>query len=91
MRKLAKLLLITFSVYLLLAAIAGVVLGEASLKLVRRPLRHQQEVAALVSERYHASLQDAKITAADGSRAERLVHPSPRLQRQRCDSAAWHY
>ncbi len=66
MRKFARLLLVASGLYLLLAAIAGVVIGEASLRLTRRPLRHRQEVAALVSERYHASLQELSVTAGDG-------------------------
>jgi dipeptidyl aminopeptidase/acylaminoacyl peptidase len=52
--------------YLLLAGMAGVVIAEGSLRLIRRPLRHEQEAAARVRERYHADLQDVRIQAADG-------------------------
>src|SRR5262249_13680295 len=76
MRKLAKSLLIACCVYLLLAIAAGVVVGEACLKLVRRPLRHRQEAAAMARERYHASLQEVSIAAADGVELKGwYIHP----------------
>jgi dipeptidyl aminopeptidase/acylaminoacyl peptidase len=67
MRKAYKLSLAIVISYLLLAAIAGVVLAEGSLRLTRRPLRHRQEAAVLVREKYHADLQDVSIQAADGA------------------------
>jgi dipeptidyl aminopeptidase/acylaminoacyl peptidase len=66
MRRLFKLLLVVVGIYLLLAAVAGVVVGEGSLKLRRLPLRHRQEIAALVRDKYHAGLQDISLQAADG-------------------------
>lgn len=53
--------------YLVLAFIAGVVLGEGSLHLRRLPLRHTQEIAAFVHHRYETELQDVAIQAADGA------------------------
>lgn len=67
MRKLVKVLLTIFFCYLLLAVVAGAVLGEASLKLVRRPLRHRQEVAAAARQRYGADLEEVSLRAADGA------------------------
>jgi uncharacterized protein len=61
-----KLFAAAVSCYLLLAMVAGVVIGEGSLKLVRRPLRHRQEAAQLVREKYHADLEEVSIQAADG-------------------------
>jgi uncharacterized protein len=66
MRKLLKFFLAAGCLYLLLAVIAGVVVGEGSLKLRRLPLRHREEVAAAVRQRYQADLQDVSIQAADG-------------------------
>lgn len=51
--------------YVLLAAIGGIFLAEGSLHLRRLPLRHRQEIAVFVRDRYQADLQDVSITAAD--------------------------
>jgi len=67
MRRLIKVGLVFCGLYLLLAVIAGVMVGEGSLKLQRRPLRHREEAAALAWERYHAELQEASVAAADGA------------------------
>jgi dipeptidyl aminopeptidase/acylaminoacyl peptidase len=67
MRRLIKPGLAVCGLYLLLSAIAGVVVGEGSLKLQRRPLLHREEAAALARERYHAELQEVSIPAADGA------------------------
>jgi dipeptidyl aminopeptidase/acylaminoacyl peptidase len=76
MRRTLKIALWLFGAYLLLAILAGVVIGEGSLKLQRRPLRHRQEAAATVAERYHAELQDASLTAADGVTLRAwFIHP----------------
>lgn len=66
MPKLFKSLLVGVCCYLVLALLAGIVLGEGSLKLVRRPLQLRQEAARLVRENYHAELQEVSIQAADG-------------------------
>src|ERR1700758_4537005 len=66
MRKLLKIGLALCLVYLFLSAIAGMVLAEASLKLMRRPLRHRQEIAEFVRGHYGAELTDVSISAADG-------------------------
>jgi dipeptidyl aminopeptidase/acylaminoacyl peptidase len=56
--------------------LAGVVIGEGSLKLQRRPLRHRQEAAATVASRYHAELQEVSVTAADGVTLRAwFIHP----------------
>ena len=65
MRKLRRFLLILFGLYLLLAAIAGAVIAEASLKLPHRPLHYRQRIATYVRQRYQANLQDVSITASD--------------------------
>jgi dipeptidyl aminopeptidase/acylaminoacyl peptidase len=76
MRKLLKLLLVAAGVYVLLAVLAGIVIGEASVKLVHRPLRHRQEADAMARERYHTSLQEVSIEAADGVELKGwYVHP----------------
>ena len=67
MRKLFKLVLATCLAYLLLAIVAGLVIGEASVHLYRRPLRHRQEAVALVGQRYGAELQEVAIAAKDGA------------------------
>jgi uncharacterized protein len=67
MRKLFKLTLAAILGYLLLAIIAGVVVGEGSVHLFRRPLHHRQQAAALVRERYGVELQDVAIAAQDGA------------------------
>ncbi|HEV2113413.1 MAG TPA: alpha/beta fold hydrolase, partial [Terriglobales bacterium] len=66
MRKFLKLLAVLVCGYLLLAAVAGVVIAEASLKLRRRPIQHRDEAVALVRERYQAQLQEVNVMAADG-------------------------
>jgi dipeptidyl aminopeptidase/acylaminoacyl peptidase len=67
MRRLFRLLSIAVAGYLLLAVMAGVVVGEGSLKLLRRPLRHTHEMAALVRDKYRTDLQDISLQAADGA------------------------
>ena len=47
-------------VYLALSVFAGVIIADASLKLRRLPLRHQQAFAATVRDTFHAELQDVK-------------------------------
>ena len=66
MRRRYKILLWACVAYLVLSAIAGVVLAEASLRLVRRPLWHRQQAAALVRQQFHTDLRDVSIQAADG-------------------------
>jgi uncharacterized protein len=76
MRKTIRFGLGLCGVYLLLAAAAGVVIGEGSLKLQRRPLRHRQEAAVTVAARYHAELQDVSVTAMDGVTLRAwFIHP----------------
>ncbi|HSM84948.1 MAG TPA: alpha/beta fold hydrolase [Candidatus Limnocylindrales bacterium] len=62
--------------YLVLAAVGGIVISEASLHLRRLPLRHQQEFAALVHNKYQADLQEVSIPAADSVTLKGwYVHP----------------
>src|SRR5262249_13425427 len=62
--------------YLALSVLAGVIIADASLKLRRLPLRHQQAFAATVGEKFHAELQDVSIAAADGAVLKAwYVHP----------------
>jgi dipeptidyl aminopeptidase/acylaminoacyl peptidase len=76
MRRLFKAVLFLGCIYLFLATLAGVVIGEGNLKLQRRPLRHRQEAAATVAARYHAELQEASLTAADGVTLRAwFIHP----------------
>jgi len=66
MRKWIKLVLALTGVYLVLCVLAGVVVGEASLKLFRRPLSHRELIANTARQRYQTELQDVNIGAADG-------------------------
>jgi dipeptidyl aminopeptidase/acylaminoacyl peptidase len=76
MRRALKLGLGLLGAYLFLAVLAGIVIGEGSLKLQRRPLRHRQEAAATVASHYHAELQEASVTAADGVTLRAwFIHP----------------
>jgi dipeptidyl aminopeptidase/acylaminoacyl peptidase len=62
--------------YLALSVLAGVVIADASLKLRRLPLRHQQAIAATVGGNFHAELLDVSIAAADGAVLKAwYVHP----------------
>ena len=61
-----RLLLAALLIYLVLSALAGIVIADVSLKLPRHPLRHQQMVAAIAQHDFHAELQNVSITAADG-------------------------
>jgi hypothetical protein len=64
-------------VYLLGSILAGIVIADVSLKLPRRPLRHQQAFAAAVRQDFHAELQDVSINASDGAVLKGwYVHPS---------------
>jgi len=65
MRKLRKFLLIFCCLYLVLAAIAGVVIAEASLKLQHLPLHYRQQFARYVRQHYQANLQEVSVTASD--------------------------
>ena len=77
MRRLLKAIAILFSAYLLLSIIAGITIADASLKLHHLPLRHRQEVQAIVAERYHAQLHDVTIPAADGILLKAwYIHPT---------------
>jgi uncharacterized protein len=67
MRKAGRTLLIACLCYTLFAVFAGVVVGEASIHLFHRPLRHRAEAEAAVRQRYGAQLQDVSITAKDGA------------------------
>lgn len=53
--------------YLVLAIFGGVLVSEGSLHLRRLPLRHQQEFAATVHEKYQADLQEVSIQASDAA------------------------
>ncbi|HYL92369.1 MAG TPA: alpha/beta fold hydrolase [Alphaproteobacteria bacterium] len=66
MKPMYKLALVV-GTYLFLAITGGVAVSEGSLKLQRRPLTHQAEFAARVSDRYQADLQDVSVVAADGA------------------------
>ncbi|HEY2233594.1 MAG TPA: alpha/beta fold hydrolase [Candidatus Angelobacter sp.] len=71
-----KVLFVGFVAYLVLSILAGIAIAEASLKLHRLPLRHQQAIAAAVRTDFHAELQDVAITAADGALLKGwFVHP----------------
>jgi dipeptidyl aminopeptidase/acylaminoacyl peptidase len=67
MRKWLKLALAAVCLYLILAMFAGAVVGEASLRLSRRPLRYRAEVAAEVLKRYHTKIEDVSVQAVDGA------------------------
>lgn len=65
-----------FAMYLILSVLGGVFVAEGSLHLRRLPLRHRQEFAALVYEKYQAELQDVSITAADSTPLKAwYIHP----------------
>ncbi len=71
-----RLLLAAFLLYLVLSALAGVVIADVSLKLPRHPLRHQQMVAAIVQHDFQTELQNVSITAADGAVLKGwFIHP----------------
>lgn len=62
--------------YLALSVLAGVVIADASLKLRRLPLRHQQAIAAMVRDHFHTELQSVNLSAADGAVLKAwYVHP----------------
>ncbi len=64
------------SVYVGLAILAGVLVGEGSLKLQRLPLRYRAEAETEVRERYQAKLEDVNIQAADGVTLKAwYIHP----------------
>jgi len=77
MRKLTKILLIACGVYLLLSIVAGIVIGEGSLRLGRRPVTLRLEAANLVRRQYHAELQEVSTAAADAVTLKGwYVHPA---------------
>jgi len=65
MRKWSKFAFAAGSVYLILSLVAGVIVGEASLRLRRLPLRYRAVVEAEVLKRYQARLEDVSIQAGD--------------------------
>jgi uncharacterized protein len=76
MRRFLKILLFVFLSYLLLGIVAGIVVGEASVHLYRRPLRHRTEAAAVVRQRYGVELEDVSITGSAGALLRAwYVHP----------------
>jgi fermentation-respiration switch protein FrsA (DUF1100 family) len=66
-RRLKKLLLGLASAYVLLSISGGIGLAEFTLHLPRRPLRHTELARRTVANEFHADLQTASITAADGA------------------------
>jgi dipeptidyl aminopeptidase/acylaminoacyl peptidase len=75
-RKCIKAAFVVACVYLVLAIAAGVVVGEASLKLWRLPLRYRARAGAEVLKRYQAKLEDVSIQAADGVTLKAwYIHP----------------
>ncbi|HKF21555.1 MAG TPA: alpha/beta fold hydrolase [Candidatus Angelobacter sp.] len=76
MRKWIKAAFIAVCAYLVLAIVAGVVVGEGSLRLPRRPLRHRAEAEAEALRRYQAKLEDVSIQTADGTTLKAwYIHP----------------
>src|SRR5215471_2607698 len=76
--RLARKCLLTGAIfYLVLSAIAGAIITEASLKLRRLPLRHQQAFAATVARKFITKLESVSIVAADGALLKAwYVHPA---------------
>jgi dipeptidyl aminopeptidase/acylaminoacyl peptidase len=76
MKYFKKILWVVFACYLALALVGGVFVAEASLHLRRLPLRHQQQFAAYVKDKYQAELQEVSITASDATVLKAwYVHP----------------
>lgn len=67
LKRLRPFVILAFVTYVVLATIGGVLVAEGSLHLRRLPLRHQQQFAVFVKEKYQAELQDVSITAADST------------------------
>ena len=75
-RTAGRFLLAACIVYLVLSMLAGAFIADASLKLRRLPLRHQQAFAAIVRRDFHADLQSVSLSAADGAVLKAwYVHP----------------
>jgi pimeloyl-ACP methyl ester carboxylesterase len=66
-KRVRKLAAVAILIYMLLAAMGGIFVAEASLHLRRLPLRHRQQFAGIVHEKYHAELQDVSIKASDAT------------------------
>jgi pimeloyl-ACP methyl ester carboxylesterase len=65
MKRIRRVAVFAAIVYLIMAAIGGILVAEGSLHLRRLPLRHQQQFAAFVKDKYQAELQDVNITTVD--------------------------
>jgi uncharacterized protein len=75
-KRVRKLAIIAILIYMVLAAMGGIFVAEGSLHLRRLPLRHRQQFAALVHEKYQAELQEISINAADSTVLKAwYVHP----------------
>jgi uncharacterized protein len=75
-KRVRKLAIIAILIYMVLAAMGGIFVAEGSLHLRRLPLRHRQQFAALVHEKYQAELQEVSINAADSTVLKAwYVHP----------------
>jgi uncharacterized protein len=75
-RTLRRALFYGLAAYLVLSILAGSFIADASLKLRRLPLSHQQAVAAAVRDDFHAALQDVSVIASDGAVLKSwYVHP----------------
>src|SRR5215472_18005222 len=76
MRKWIKTVFFVVCAYLVVAIAAGVVVGEGSLRLPRRSLRHRAQAEAEALKRYQAKLEDVSIQAADGATLKAwYIHP----------------
>ena len=75
-KRVRKVAIFAILIYMVLAVMGGIFVAEASLHLRRLPLRHRQQFAAIVHEKYHAELQEVSINAADSTVLKAwYVHP----------------
>jgi uncharacterized protein len=75
-KRVSKLAIVAISIYMVLAAMGGIFVAEASLHLRRLPLRHRQQFAAIIHEKYQAELQEVSIKASDSTVLKAwYVHP----------------
>lgn len=67
MSRSAKILLSLSLLFLIASGALGIALSEYTLHVNHRPIRHRDEFATVVRDQFHAELQNASITAADGA------------------------
>jgi uncharacterized protein len=66
-RRFVQFSVLFLALYVATSLLVAILLAEATLHVVRRPVRHRANFEAIVEENYHSIVQDAIVEAKDGA------------------------